>query len=291
MPSLVVAAMRGVVGKPIVHNSNIRSKTKVATLSSIALIAVSMTLSTTSMMSTSSQAMSTAVAVPKRMHLSSGMKNSKDWLQTANLIPIDFAPSIGDLVTEKKGEAIDGSEAVKANSGKSGSIAFVVRRPGWVLCREHGQQLTELAASAENELDGFELFGVVKETGVDDEGLRVFQNDHFSYPLYRDENLDFYRAFGDGKITDHLSWWSLINPYNIYKGMKGMSKRMKSKNLTGNYVGEGLKTGGIIIFGSDGEPKYAYPEVTGSEMEVDDFLAAVKDVRGSSSDDANGNEL
>ena len=168
MPSLVVAAMRGVVGKPIVHNSNIRSKTKVATLSSIALIAVSMTLSTTSMMSTSSQAMSTAVAVPKRMHLSSGMKNSKDWLQTANLIPIDFAPSIGDLVTEKKGEAIDGSEAVKANSGKSGSIAFVVRRPGWVLCREHGQQLTELAASAEKEksLDGFELFGVIKETGV-----------------------------------------------------------------------------------------------------------------------------
>lgn len=33
-----------------------------------------------------------------------------------------------------------------------------------MLCREHGQQLTELAAS--NKIDGFNLFGVIKETGV-----------------------------------------------------------------------------------------------------------------------------
>lgn len=148
------------------------------------------------------------------------------------------------------------------------------------MCREHGQQLSELAAESTT-LDGFDLFGVVKETGVDDEGLRVFHKDHFPYPLYRDENLDFYRAFGDGKITDHMSLWSLLNPYRIYKGMKGMGKRMKSKNLTGNYVGEGLKTGGIIVFGSDGEPKYAYAEITGSALEVDDLVAAIQDVRNS----------
>jgi hypothetical protein len=36
------------------------------------------------------------------------------------------------------------------------------------LCREHGQQLAELAAASKgiNELEGFELFGVVKESGV-----------------------------------------------------------------------------------------------------------------------------
>jgi len=126
------------------------------------------------------------------------------------------------------------------------------------------------------------MFGVVKETGVDDEGLRVFQKDHFPYPLYRDENLDFYRAFGDGKITDHLSWWTILNPYKIYKGMKQMSKRMKSKNLEGNLVGEGLKTGGIIVFGSDGEPKYAYPEITGSALDTDDIVAALQAVSGTS---------
>mmetsp|Transcript_32432 Transcript_32432/g.76305 ORF Transcript_32432/g.76305 Transcript_32432/m.76305 type:complete len:82 (-) Transcript_32432:458-703(-) len=71
----------------------------------------------------------------------------------------------------------------------------------------------------------------------------------------------------------------MLNPFKIYRGMKDMNKRMKSKNLEGNLVGEGLKTGGIIVFGTDGEPKYAYPEVTGFEMEVDDLVAAVKDVR------------
>lgn len=124
------------------------------------------------------------------------------------------------------------------------------------------------------------MFGVVKETGVDDEGLRAFQNDHYSFPLYRDENLDFYRAFGDGKITDSMSYWTLLNPYKLYKGMKEMGKRMESKNLEGNMVGEGLKTGGIIVFGSDGKPKYAYKEITGSPLETDDIVAALRDVSG-----------
>jgi len=137
-------------------------------------------------------------------------------------------------------------------------------------------------ASEPTILSNFGLFGVVKETGVDDEGLRAFQKDHFSYPLYRDLNLDFYRAFGDGKITNHLSWWTILNPYRIYKGMKAVSKRMKSKNLEGNMIGEGLKTGGIIVFGSDGEPKYAYTEITGSALEIDDIVAALKDVSSTS---------
>lgn len=36
-----------------------------------------------------------------------------------------------------------------------------------MLCREHGKQLKELAADTDkNLLDGFELFGIIKETGV-----------------------------------------------------------------------------------------------------------------------------
>jgi len=150
------------------------------------------------------------------------------------------------------------------------------------LCREHGQQLTELVASESTILSKFGMFGIIKETGVDDEGLRVFQKDHFAYPLYRDENLDFYRAFGDKKITDEFSVWSLLNPFKIYRGMKDVGKRMKKKGLEGNLKGEGLKTGGIIVFGSDGEPKYAYPEITGSALETEDIVAALKDVSGDS---------
>lgn len=156
------------------------------------------------------------------------------------------------------------------------------------MCREHGQQLTELAASEPKIFSNFGIFGVIKETGVDDEGLRAFHKDHFTYPLYRDENLDFYKAFGSRNITDGFKKRYLLNPVWIIKfimGMRGVGKRMKAKNLEGNMVGEGLKQGGIIVFGSDGEPKYAYPEITGEALETDDLVAALKDVSGDSKDE------
>ena len=61
--------------------------------------------------------------------------------------------------------------------------------------------------------------------------------------------------------------------------MKGVGARLKKKKIQGNYKGEGLKTGGIIIFGSDGAPKYAYPEKTGYELDMEEFLTAVQAVR------------
>jgi len=162
-----------------------------------------------------------------------------------------------------------------------------------VLCREHGQQLTSAATTNKNEpeegFEGFELFGIVKETGVDDAGLTAFYKDHYPYPLYRDENLDFYNAFGSNKkITDSLSWSTLLNPFKIYKSMKQMNQRMTSKGLEGNLVGEGLKLGGIIIFGTDHQPKYCYPEITGSELNLDDILAAIQDVRTTSIENKKG---
>ena len=126
----------------------------------------------------------------------------------------------------------------------------------------------------------------------DDEGLAEFYNDYFPYPLYRDENLDFYRAFGDGKITDNMSWTSILKPWKIYKEFKGLGKRMTKKNIQGNYKGEGLKTGGIIIFGADGTPQYAYKEKTGYELDMDDLYAAAQAVRdGVSSSSTSSPEL
>ena len=82
----------------------------------------------------------------------------------------------------------------------------------------------------------FEMFGIVKEIGVDDEGLSVFYNDHFTYPLYKDDELVVYNDFF-GKRKLKLTTY---NPFTLYKGYKAMNKRLKSKKLDGNLTGEGM---------------------------------------------------
>jgi len=147
------------------------------------------------------------------------------------------------------------------------------------LCREEGLALNTLAASETNPLDGFGLFGVVKETGVDDEGLIDFHSKYFPRPLYRDEDKAFYDALGGRKLK-----LTTYNPFKWYRFVKSMSKRHKEKGLEGNMKGEGLVQGGVIVFGKDGKAKYAYEEDTGSEIPLDDILAAVKQVRGGAAD-------
>jgi hypothetical protein len=123
--------------------------------------------------STSALAPSKAVSqVPEYMHLSPIMKNTNSWLNKAQLKPLDFDQKSflegENNIVKEKDILLKGNEVVQRNMGKYGSIAFIVRRPGWVLCREHGQQLTDLAATTNKNdgLNGFKLFGIIKETGV-----------------------------------------------------------------------------------------------------------------------------
>jgi hypothetical protein len=125
----------------------------------------------------------------------------------------------------------------------------------------------------------FRRFAFLGGLQQDDAGLTDFYQDYFTFPLYRDGNLHFYRALGGGKITDNMSWWSIFKPWKIVKEMKAMNQRLSKKNITGTLKGEGLTTGGIIIFGTDGTAKYAYKEVTGYELDMDDVYAAVQAVR------------
>lgn len=114
----------------------------------------------------------------------------------------------------------------------------------------------------------------MKEVGVDDEGLAEFQKEFFPYPLYHDEETTFYTALGTRKMT--VSSW---NPWKIFKGIRGVYKRLKEKNISGNMKGEGLLQGGIIIFDKNGSARYAYREETGFEVPINDIIAAVRNIK------------
>jgi len=124
-------------------------------------------------------------------------------------------------------------------------------------------------------MKGFELFGVVKEIGVDDQGLTEFYKDHFAYPLFKDDGLVLYNEFfGKRKIK-----LTTYNPIKLYGGYKDMSSRLKEKKLEGNMKGEGMVQGGLIIFDKAGKARYAYDEDIGNELKMDDIVAALKAVQ------------
>jgi len=131
------------------------------------------------------------------------------------------------------------------------------------------------ADSKASPLDGFDLFGIIKETGVDDTGLEEFHKEYFPFPIYKDLNLEFYDAFGNGSVMAHVTF----NPFKIFSGMKRMKNRLKEKKIEGNLTGEGLKTGGLIIFDNDGSPKFIAPEVTGSPWNEEELLASLDNIR------------
>jgi hypothetical protein len=142
------------------------------------------------------------------------------------------------------------------------------------LCREHGQQLTALAAA------DVPLWGVVKETSVDDEGLLEFYNKYFPFPLFLDETLSIYQGMGNRKIGLRT-----LNPFRLWRGFRSMGSRLKEKKIEGNLVGDGMIQGGILVFDKEGKIRYGYEEMVGDELDIDDIRAAIKAVRGKGSEE------
>lgn len=123
--------------------------------------------------------------------------------------------------------------------------------------------------------DGVEIFGIVKETGVDDEGLVEFQQKYFKYPLYCDKSYAFYQALGDRKV----GLKDILNPLSIIGIVCSAYQRLTDKSIGGNMVGEGVTQGGYILFGRDGKAKAMYQEQTGVDLEISDLVAALATVR------------
>jgi hypothetical protein len=174
---------------------------------------------------------------------------------------------------------VRGADMIEKHSGKYGSICLVVRRPGCFFCRQQALTLSVLAALYPD-MDGFRLFAVVKETGVDDHGLIEYYDKYFTFPTYCDKSWALYTALGNRRVGFNLLW----NPSSVFSILceSAQSLRAKSVDDSAN-KGEGLVQGGIVFIGSDGKPKYAYQEETAVQLRVGDILAAIDAIKQQSS--------
>ena len=129
-------------------------------------------------------------------------------------------------------------------------------------------------------MEDIPIFGIVKETGVDDAGLVEFHRDYFPYPLYRDQGYALYKALGDRKVGVGL--W---NPFSIPFLLFDAWQRLTSKNIGGNMKGEGIVQGGIIIFDRQGQPVAMYQEKTGVDLPVTDLVNGLQYVKQKQEDE------
>jgi hypothetical protein len=134
--------------------------------------------------------------------------------------------------------------------------------------------LSILATHPDSPLQGLGIFCVVKETGVDDKGLAEFGTKFFPFPIYCDKSYTFYQALGDRRLSIDLT--SILNPISAFYFLCEAYRRYNSKDIGGNFKGEGVVQGGIILFDREGYPKYVYQEETGSDIPIVDLLLAVQ---------------
>lgn len=124
---------------------------------------------------------------------------------------------------------------------------------------------------AEGQLNGLHLRSIVKETGIDDEGLREFITEYFPYTTYKDQERVFYNNLGSGTVSVGF------NPMNMIKLIMNSKKLMKDFKVTSwNTKGEGLLQGGWIIFDRDGFPRAAFQEDAKKRVPIDKIVDEVK---------------
>lgn len=141
------------------------------------------------------------------------------------------------------------------------------------MCRGDGRILQDKKNAGE--FEGFRFCSVVKETGVDDEGLKEFVTDYFNFDTYKDQALTFYNALGSGKMSINMA-----NPFAVFAFIMSARKRSKKEGVKwGSMKGEGMLQGGWILFDREGVPQAAFQENVKVRVPIDDILIKVKSMR------------
>lgn len=125
------------------------------------------------------------------------------------------------------------------------------------------------------------LAATVKVTGTDDEGLLEFYQQYFnSYPVFKDEKWELYKAMGGKRIKIGpllKAAFSLRN--RLSKNGVHDSAKFWTRSLPANYNQGGWMTGGLLVFDKSGELVYVLEEDPGKPLDMDLLEAVVHDAR------------
>ena len=226
-------------------------------------------------------ATSTTTCVPNSMLLNEKLRKNAATLNEIRLNPL----SITSGAIREKGpvtfEKVLQHETKRAGGKRASviNVVYVVRRPGCADCREHGEQLAEVATEFRN----LALWAIVKETGPEAEGIVSFIGNHFKFNVYKDEHWMTYKAMGNRKLS----------AVKLMRGVLGAKRRWADKAIQNRAKGGDHFTQGGILFFKRGELRYAYEEEFGKELNVADIRDAIKVLQeeGDEDDDFTSSEV
>jgi hypothetical protein len=204
-----------------------------------------------------------SMKVQQNMLLSEPLRKNAKGLRDIPLIPLNCTFGVVNEKGPRPLKTVLRNEAKLKRSDVS--VVFVVRRPGCVSCREHGQQLSGLA----NEDPSVAFWAIVKETGIEEKGILTFYDDYFHFPIYKDEKWSIYKAMGERTLT----------PFKLLKRCLAARPRWVEKGIPNRIKGGDIWVqGGVLLF-KKGKLRYAYEEEYGKELAITDIRTAIKSLQ------------
>jgi hypothetical protein len=147
------------------------------------------------------------------------------------------------------------------------TIVFAIRRPGCGFCREHGQQLSELAKS-----ENVAMIGLVKDGVKAGDALLNLYTNHFRFPIFEDSKWEIYKLMGN----------RMLSTMQILKGVLSSRNRRRhaeKKIRTQITSDDTIVQGGLLVFDRCGKLRFAFVEDFGKSLDIEVLRTAIRAIR------------